>query len=423
MMKRGEKRPALFDSATDISDPTDGDLRSKRVMEAPSFDVHRAVPSHQQLVEGPTLDVQRANLSLQYVRALNRQFASWIQSQLENHLDELWEDGANDYLSHASHIMEEFKDVVRWLRENAAKSVAAKSQNSPCTTSNGKGSATSITNLASSNVVMPSSFLLPKPERQPSLVPPSSSASMSKGTASGLSPETNLSTSQGVKPPSFPLPEASTLFFSSQSKLNSNMSNGFAKMVPSSGLPIMPTPSLFSTSQNVGFISSDGTKSSVFPGFSSSVPPKVDASGDTDEEGELEQPSSPSLKKTQETGISIVHEAKCKVYIKPDDPAENGWKDMGTGLLSIKCKEGADKATKESKPTIIVRNDVGRVLLNALIYPGIKMNVRKNSIVTIFHTCGEGTSGVVSRTFLLRLKTVEETNKLAETINEYSPTA
>jgi hypothetical protein len=28
------------------------------------------------------------------------------------------------------------------------------------------------------------------------------------------------------------------------------------------------------------------------------------------------------------------------------------------GQLYIKCKEGVDKGTKESKPTIVVRNDV-----------------------------------------------------------------
>lgn len=32
-------------------------------------------------------------------------FFSWIQVQLENHPDELWEDGLQDYLSHAKTIM------------------------------------------------------------------------------------------------------------------------------------------------------------------------------------------------------------------------------------------------------------------------------------------------------------------------------
>lgn len=30
---------------------------------------------------------------------------SWVQSQLQNHPDELWEDGVRDYLTHASNIL------------------------------------------------------------------------------------------------------------------------------------------------------------------------------------------------------------------------------------------------------------------------------------------------------------------------------
>lgn len=44
--------------------------------------------------------------------------------------------------------------------------------------------------------------------------------------------------------------------------------------------------------------------------------------------------------------------------MQPENPSDGAWKDMGTGQLSIKCREGASKATKESKPTVVVRNDV-----------------------------------------------------------------
>ncbi|KAH1106279.1 hypothetical protein J1N35_010047 [Gossypium stocksii] len=65
-------------------------------------------------------------------------------------------------------------------------------------------------------------------------------------------------------------------------------------------------------------------------------------------------------------------------------------KDKGTGQLSIKCKEGIGKGSKDSKPTIVVRNDVGKVFLNALLYPGIKTSAQKNSVVAIFHTSDDG---------------------------------
>lgn len=42
------------------------------------------------------------NLSHCYVACLRH---SWVQTQLKNHPDELWEDGVRDYLDHAKSIM------------------------------------------------------------------------------------------------------------------------------------------------------------------------------------------------------------------------------------------------------------------------------------------------------------------------------
>ncbi|CAL5411348.1 unnamed protein product [Camellia sinensis] len=71
------------------------------------------------------------------------------------------------------------------------------------------------------------------------------------------------------------------------------------------------------------------------------------------------------------------------------DLADNdAWKDKGTGQLAIKCKEGVNKGTKESKPTIL--SDMGN-----------------NNI---------DSDGVVACTFLIRTKTEEDRNKLAAAI-------
>ncbi|KAL2902332.1 Nuclear pore complex protein Nup50 [Bienertia sinuspersici] len=145
---------------------------------------------------------------------------------------------------------------------------------------------------------------------------------------------------------------------------------------------------------------------------------------DADEDNEPEQPSSPSVKRSEEKGIAVVHETKCKLYIKSTDPADKEpWKDKGAGKLFIKCEEGASKGTKESKPRILVRNDVGRLMLNASLYPGIKTSLQKNAIVTIFHTSddNEGNGKAVARTYLIRVKNEEERNKLANTIREHAP--
>ncbi|XP_027361642.1 uncharacterized protein LOC113869501 isoform X3 [Abrus precatorius] len=315
-------------------------------MEGSLFDFHRAEPSQQPMVATPQLDMKRAESSQQHVRALNTQFASWVQTQLKNHPDELWEDGVRDYLDHASSIMEKFSDVVNWLKANATK--AENLAGDAGASFSGKKFSTEVMNKENKSF----------------------------GEKTGSTPVT-----------------AATNFTSSWST------------------------GMFSNSQNLFAF-----------GHQTSAPPNNEASNDVDGENELEQPSSPSVKKSEEKGVVVVHEVKCKLYVKSSDPEDKDvWKDKGMGQLSIKCKEGVSKATKESKPTIVVRNEVGKILLNALLYPGIKTNMQKNSLVAIFHTSGnaDGSGGendsVVARTFLIRMKTEDDRNKLASTIQEYAP--
>ncbi|XP_029127664.1 uncharacterized protein LOC109799801 isoform X3 [Cajanus cajan] len=316
-------------------------------MEGSFFDVHRAEPSQQPKVAAaaPPLDMKRAESSQQHVRALNTQFASWVQTQLKNHPDELWDDGVRDYLDHASSIMEKFSDVVNWLKANATQT-----ENSS----------------ADAGATFSGKKLLPE------AINKENKPFEEKAGSTPASTATNFASSW--------------------------------------------SPGLFSNSQNIFAF-----------GNQSSAPSNNNASDDVDGENELEQPSSPSVKKSEEKGVVVVHEVKCKLYVKSSDPADKDvWKDKGMGKLSIKCKEGVSKATKESKPTIVVRNEVGKILLNALLYPGIKTNLQKNSLVAIFHTSGNAdgsgdNDSVVARTFLIRMKTEDDRNKLASTIQEYAP--
>ncbi|CAA0834535.1 Pleckstrin homology (PH) domain superfamily protein [Striga hermonthica] len=147
-------------------------------------------------------------------------------------------------------------------------------------------------------------------------------------------------------------------------------------------------------------------------------------SNEPDGEDDIDRPSSLSVKKNQEEGIIVVHEVNCELYVKSRDPADQGaWKYKGTGQLIIKCKEGISTGTKESKPTIVIRNDVGKLLLDVLIYRGIMTIVLKNSVVTVFHTSDDGDSNekVVARPFLMRTKTVEDRDKLVAAIQDYAP--
>lgn len=454
---RGTKRLAMSDSAKDTNDSA---FRNKRIMEGSLFDVRRAEPSQQQSMTTEPLDMQRAESSRQHVRALNTQFASWVQTQLKNHPDELWEDGVQDYLAHASKIMEKFRDVVDWLKANALKagnSSAAEpftkekkleteikindvklSQEKTftlATTTTSFATSGSFALLSSSSATGSSGlFFSSAASGTPGIFSNNSASggaglfsSNSASGGSGLFSSNAASGSSGV---------FSSNAASGSSGLFSNKSTSGSSLFSSNG----PSgSSLFSDNATSGsslFSNSAGSWSSgavsnsqtpVFFGNQSSLLQNSNDLNDADGEDEVPQPSSPSLKKSEEKGIIVVHEVKCKLYVKSSDPADKDtWKDRGTGQLSIKCKEGISKGTTESKPTILVRNDVGRVLLNALLYPGIKTNLQKNSIVAIFHTSGDdacdGNNGsAVARTFLIRTKTEEDRNKLATAIQEYAP--
>ncbi|KAF8032956.1 hypothetical protein BT93_D1748 [Corymbia citriodora subsp. variegata] len=387
-------RKRLAPSASN-PDATDSAFWNKRVMAGSTLDVQRAEPSQQQFMVTPPLDMHRAESSRQYVRALNTQFASWVQTQLKNHPDELWDDGVRDYLSHASSIMEKFSDVVNWLKANSLK---------------GENSSTAGPHTVEKKLISEDKFKM-------------ANSSLDKVNSNPTS--TTLSFSSPWSFGASSSSQASTGLFNSGMKLVPEIKD--SKIKPSQEKPVF-TPSSNDTSfvspWSSGMFSSSQTP--AFSGFQSSAPANVDASHDKDGEDELEQPSSPSVKKSEEKGIVVVHEVKCKLYVKSTDPADkDAWKDKGMGQLSIKCKEGVSKGTKESKPTIVVRNDVGKVLLNALIYPGIKTNSQKTSIVAIFHTADDGGSNenVVARTFLIKTKTQEDRNKLATAIQEYAPTS
>ncbi|KAA3456474.1 serine-rich adhesin for platelets-like [Gossypium australe] len=470
----GTKRFALSSSATDANDSA---FLNKRIMAGSPFDPQRAEPSQQQPNATPPLDPQRAELSRRHVKALNIQFArfyllpittfyvsSWVQSQLKNHPDELWQDGVSDYLSHASNIMDKFSDVVNWLKANAANgdslSAAESHKNESKMVPETKNTENKFfqgkigfTPTSTTTSLIPGSTTL-------SFSPGTTAMSFSPGTTAGmfsLNTTTTRSTPADMTkkfPPlgtttSFTLASSTTSFtpvglttgsmaagsnssfsfglstanFTSSSTTNSftssNMTSSFASPWSTGAFSNSQSPFLFGTQSSVSVDNNAADDAGDGGTIKLNLLCHVGLS-----ENELPQPSSPSVKKSEEKGIVVVHEVKCKLYVKSTDPADkDSWKDKGTGQLSIKCKEGISKGSKDSKPTIVVRNEVGKVLLNALLYPGIKTSAQKNSLVAIFHTSDEGGDNqeVVARTFLIRTKTEDDRNKLVTAIQEYAP--
>ncbi|XVF51560.1 hypothetical protein PTKIN_Ptkin04bG0194500 [Pterospermum kingtungense] len=412
-------------------------FRNKRIMAGSPFDAQRAEASQQQSTATAPLDPKRAELSQQHVKALNTQFASWVQLQLKNHPDELWQDGVQDYLTHASNIMEKFSDVVNWLKGNAANGgslsateshegeskVVPVNQNTETKLFQGKTRFAPISTTKGFSPTTPS-------------FSPVTAASFSLGTTSTsptpadmtkkFSPVgTTTSFTSSSSTTSF-TPAVSNSIFSfggtTTNVTSASTTTSFASASTTTSFPSFGMTASSATPWSSGVFSNSQT--SVLFGTQSSGALNNNASEDADDENELPQPSSPSVKKSEEKGIVVVHEVKCKLYVKSTDPADkDSWKDKGTGQLSIKCIEGISKGSKDSKPTIVVRNDVGKVLLNALLYPGIKTSAQKNSLVAIFHTSDDGgnNDNAVARTFLIRTRSEEDRNKLASAIQEYAP--
>ncbi|WOG88377.1 hypothetical protein DCAR_0207612 [Daucus carota subsp. sativus] len=404
--------------------------------------------SFKQSKEAPSLDMRRAELSRQHVRALNTQFASWVQTQLQNHPDELWEDGIQDYINHASSIMVKFSDVVDWLKAKSAPDT----QTAPnkLLKDNNKNSFFGIP-PASTTASFAMSWSTPS---QKNIVSESKDNNEIKKipekpgfASSGASAGFPVSWGNPVQNKLFPEIKDTTQRESSENTGSSPAAVSSAFGI-TWGAPVSNKPASEDINGNgvkpflekPGIIASSGTTPSFGTSWSSApifgsqtsfsfgnqnpAPVNHNISNDTEGDDEVEQPSSPSVKKSEEKGVTVVHEMKCKLYVKSTDPADkDAWKDKGAGQLSIKCKEGFSKGSKESKPTIVVRNDVGKISLNALLYPGIKTNMQKNSIVAIFHTSDENNVNVVARTFLIRAKTEDDRNKLASVIQEYAPTA
>ncbi|KAL8114546.1 uncharacterized protein LOC141667488 isoform X2 [Apium graveolens] len=447
---KGTKRLGVTDSN---SESNDSFSQSKKLLVGSEFDIHRAQPSRRQ---PPSLDLRRAELSRQHVRALNTQFASWVQTQLQNYPDELWEDGVQDYSNHASNIMVKFSDVVDWLKAKSATAEnpsASESQSAPkkVLKDSNKNSFFGIP-PASTSASVSASWGNPSQKNnvsegkdnneiktsleKPDIAPFGNSAgfpvSWGNSVPNKLFPEskdTNQKESlekTGSGPAAVSSAFGMTWGAPVSNKLASedNNSNGIKMFSEKPGT----VPASTSTGFGMSWSSAPmfGSQTSFSFGNQNIAPVNHNVSNDTEGgDDDVEQPSSPSVKKSEEKGVTVVHEMKCKLYVKSTDPADKDtWKDKGTGQLSIKCQEGVSKGTKESKPTIIVRNDVGRILLNALLYPGIKTNLQKNSIVAIFHTSeDDNNTNVVARTFLIRAKTEDDRNKLASAIQEYAPAA
>ncbi len=124
----------------------------------------------------------------------------------------------------------------------------------------------------------------------------------------------------------------------------------------------------------------------------------ADASTLSEGDDEPERPPSPSLEKrsAEDDGEQVLYEGKCKVFFKKARPQptaphrthgsqvadtctglqDNGWSERGLGSLQLRRqKDGAHGAR------LLVRNDTGKLMLNANLYPGLKVMLKDKNLI------------------------------------------
>ncbi|CAI5467197.1 unnamed protein product [Closterium sp. Yama58-4] len=108
-----------------------------------------------------------------------------------------------------------------------------------------------------------------------------------------------------------------------------------------------------------------------------------------EEEEEDQGPASPSVKRAEESGVDIVHEARAKIYVQKAKGEEGpAWKDKGSGTVIVKLHKGGASL----RASVLFRNDVGKVMLNAPLYKGITIMLKKNNITAVLQSCQDDTA-------------------------------
>lgn len=106
----------------------------------------------------------------------------------------------------------------------------------------------------------------------------------------------------------------------------------------------------------------------------------------------------------------MVYEAKCKVLFKTK---EGGWSERGVGNLQLRRSTQGPRAAR-----LLVRNDTGKLTLNASLYPTLKVSVKSkgllmnllNGVQPEGQAAAEGANQPVLT--MLRVKSEAEADKL-----------
>ena len=99
---------------------------------------------------------------------------------------------------------------------------------------------------------------------------------------------------------------------------------------------------------------------------------------------EAERPPSPSLLREEDGSLQTLFECKAKLLFN----INSSWSERGVGTLLLQ------RPTDGGAARLVMRNDTGKLMLNASLYRGIKPLLRQRGIVLGLHVAKEGSDAV-----------------------------
>eukprot|EP00752_Nemacystus_decipiens_P003340 g3090.t1 len=191
-----------------------------------------------------------------------------------------------------------------------------------------------------------------------------------------------LSDAPAATPAALSKPRENKFSFSLPSASTSTSASGGLTTAPSATSP------LGGFKFNSGGLGAVGAAPAAFNGFKVpagvAIPPPVAAgSGAADEEDAMPKEDPSKLERAPgEENEEVVGHFRAKLF--RFKMSERAWGDMGVGMLRLM------KHTTNDNRRMVLRNDMGKVLLNAAVYEGMGVTKAKNTIKFVANVEGDG---------------------------------
>ena len=312
-----------------------------------------------------------------HLRALNKQFATWVNDQSGKRPVKSWAAGCQDYLKHIAQIKNDFKDVLETAGDASKSSGSTPMLGSP-------GDIPAGTPMKANPLFGAAATTPPKAAE-----PAAPSLFGGFGASTAAAPVA--------------VAEKSSLFPNAASN-------------PFGGGAAAPAPSLFGA---------PGAPPPAFGGFGGfggapiSVTPAAPADGEDDDE-DVARPPSPSFKEKErgdEDDEECLLKAKVKFFTKKE--AADAWGDRGVNNLEFLKAKAAVSGVHKCR--VLIRNSIGKAVMNAGVYASMRVqatekklpdgSTKQNGIIVNFFNAAEENEKTIT---LIRMPEAEKLHKLLE---------